>query len=140
MSFEFNRNLQDANVNPAAFTLGTAGTTVTSAAIDLGADIQAPEHMELELSVPALTTTMNTGTNTAGVTYIVEASTTSTFAAIARNLIFENYAGSTTTALGAKVLRCRLPANCPQFVRAKVIPGTTSGDMSTLAATLVARF
>ncbi len=140
MSFEFNRNLQDANINPASFTLGTAGQTATSAAVDLGADTQVPEHVEVELSIPALTTTMNLGTNTSGVQYIVESSTTSTFATIDRNIIYESYAGSTTTALGAKVLRARLPSNCARYIRGKVVGNATSGDMSALAGTLSLRF
>lgn len=139
MSFEFNRNLQDVNLQ-STFTLGTAGTTATSAAIDLGVDKQVPECVEVELNIPALTTTMNPGTNPAGVTYIVESSSSSTFNTHSQNIIYENFVGSTTTALGQQVIRARLPANCAQYIRAKVLPGTTGGDMSTLAATINLRF
>lgn len=139
MAFEFNRNLQDANLS-TTFTLGTAAQTATSGAFDLGVDRQVPENVEVELSIPALTTTMNTGTNTAGVTYIVEASSTSTFSVIAQNLIYQTFVGSTTTAIAAQTIRCRLPSNCPEFIRAKVINGATSGDLSTLAGTLNLRF
>lgn len=140
MANEFARNLQDGSLNPATFTLGTAGTTATSAAVDLGADTYKPEDFEVQLSIPALTTTMNTGTNTSGVTYIIESSTTSTFVAIDQTIGSINFAGSTTTALGAKLLRVRIPSNCARYIRGKVSPGTTSGDMSSLAGTLTLRF
>lgn len=134
------QNIQDASLNPATFTLGTAGTTATSAAVDLGSESIKPGNFELELAIPALTTTMNTGTNTSGVTYIIESSTTSTFVAIDQTLASYNSAGSTTTALAAKSLRTRVPSNCARYIRGKVLPGTTGGDMSTLVGTLTLRF
>jgi len=141
MANEFARNLQDANLNPATFTLPAAASTSTySATIDLGADTVKPDNVEFELSVPALTTTMNTGTATAGVTYIIETSTTSVFTAVASVIRSKNFAGDTTTALAAKLIRARLPSDCERYVRGKVTFGTTTADASTLAATLTVRF
>ena len=140
MANEFARNIQDASLNPATFALPTtAASSTTSAAIDLGADTYKPENVEVELSVPALTSVMNPATATAGVTYIVETSTTSTFAAVARTIASKNVAGSTgPTALQA--LRLRLPSDCERYIRGKVTFGTTTADGSTIAATLTLRF
>lgn len=141
MANEFARNLQDASLNPATFTLPAAASTSTySATIDLGADTIKPANVEIELSVPALTTTMNTGTATAGVTYIIETSTTSVFTAVASQIRSKNFAGDTTTALVAKLIRARLPSDCERYVRGKVTFGTTTADGSTLAATVTVRF
>jgi len=133
------RNLQDATFN-ATFTLpATASSSTTSAVIDLGADTK-PHNIEVELSVPALTTTINPGTSTAGVTYIIETSTTSVFTAIASVIRSKNFAGDTTTALVAKTIRAGIPSDCERYVRGKVTLGTTTADASALAATLTARF
>ncbi len=141
MANEFARNIQDASLNPATFTLpSSAGTSTNSATVDIGSDVYKPEDFEVELSVPALTTTINPGTATAGVTYIIESSTTSTFAAIDQTLASFNAAGSTTTATIAKLLRTRVPSNCARYIRGKVTLGATTADASALAATLSLRF
>lgn len=140
MANEFARNIQDASLNPATFTLPNGVGSTQSAVIDIGADTVKPENVELELAVPALTTTINPGDSTAGVTYIIESSTTSTFAAIASVLRSKNFAGDTTTATPAKTIRCRLPSDCERYVRGKVTLGTTTADATALAATFTARF
>jgi len=141
MANEFALNLQDAALNPATFTLpSAASTSTTSPVIDLGSDVFKNPNTELELAVPALTTTINPGTATAGVTYLIEASATSTFSAIESILRSKNFAGDTTTALPAKTIRCRLPSDCPRYVRAKITLGTTTADASALAGTFTARF
>lgn len=141
MANEFARNLQDASLNPSTFTLpSAASSSTTSSAIDLGADTLKPSHFELELSVPAVSTTINPGGSTAGVTYLFESSTTSTFAAVERIIGSVNFAGSTTTTTAAYVLRARVPSNCARYVRGKVTLGTTCTDASALAATLTLRF
>jgi hypothetical protein len=140
MANEFARNIQDASLNPATFSLPTtAGTPTTSAAVNLGADVYKSERVELELSIPALTNTMAPSTSTAGVTYSIETSTTSTFAAIARTIVSQNLVG-TGAGIAAQKLRCRLPADCEQYIRAKVLIGTTCADSSTIAGTLTLRF
>ena len=140
MANEFARNIQDASLNPATFALPTtASTSATSAAIDLGADTVKPENVELELSVPALTSVMNPAAATAGVTYIIETSTTSTFAAVARTIYSKNIAGSTGPT-AATTARCRIPSDSERYVRGKVTFGGTTADASTLAAALTPRF
>lgn len=142
MANEFARNLQDASLNPATFalptTIATAGSK-TSAAVDLGADTVKPENIEVELSVPALTDTMAPAGSTAGATYSIESSTTSTFAAVARTIVSKNMVG-TGSGVVATVLRTRVPSDCERYIRARVLLGTTATDASTLAATLTLRF
>lgn len=141
MANEYARNIQDSAVNPTAtITLPSAASlSTTSAAIDLGADVQKPETIELDLSVPSLTSAMSPSTNTAGVTYLWESSTTSAFSAVARTIVSKNIAGSTGgTALTS--LRTRVPSDCERYVRAKVTLGATASDSSTLAATASVRF
>lgn len=142
MANEFARNRQDANINPATFalptTIASAGSK-TSAAVDLGADTVKSECFEVELSVPALTDTMAPAASTAGVTYSIESSTTSTFAAVARTIVSKNLVG-TGSGVAATVLRTRVPSDCERYIRARVLLGTTATDASTLAATLTLRF
>jgi hypothetical protein len=142
MANEFARNIQDASLNPATFALPTtiaAAGAKTSAAVDLGTDTYKPERFELELSIPALTDTMAPAAATAGVTYSIESSTTSTFAAVARTIVSKNLVG-TGSGVAAQKVRCRVPADCEQFIRAKVLLGTTCTDASALAGTLTLRF
>jgi hypothetical protein len=140
MANEFARNIQDASLNPATFTLpNAASTSTTSAAVDLGTDVYKTERLELELSVPALSNTIAPAGATAGVNYIIESSTTSTFAAIARQIVNQNLVG-TGSGVAATKVRCRVPSNCEQFIRAKVTLNATCTDASALAGTLTLRF
>lgn len=134
------RTFQDSAINPATFALPTtASTSATSAAVDLSSDTYKPDNVEVELSIPALTSVMNPAAATAGVTYIIETSTTSTFAAVARTIYSKNIAGS-SGATAAVAARCRLPSDCERYVRGKVSFGGTTADASTLAGTLSLRF
>jgi|ERR1051326_25093 hypothetical protein len=140
MAFEFARNIQDVSLNPATFALPTTvNTPTTSAAVDLGTDVYKTERLELELSIPALSNTIAPSGSTAGVTYSIETSTTSTFAAIARTIVSKNLVG-TGSGVTAQKVRCRVPSDCEQFIRAKVNLGTTCTDASALAGTLTLRF
>jgi hypothetical protein len=140
MANEFARNIQDASLNPATFTLPSAlSLSTTSAVIDLGADTVKPEALEIELSVPALTSTMNPSAATGGVTYIIESSTTSAFSAVSRTIVSKNIAGS-TSATPLTALRTRVPSDCERYVRGKITFAATTADASTLAATVTARF
>jgi len=142
MANEFARNIQEAALNPATFalptTLGTAGAT-TSAAVDLGTDTYKTERLELELSIPALNSTIAPAASTTGVSYIVESSTTSTFSAVARTIVRQDIAGSGSGVVATKV-RTRIPSDCERYIRAKVILGTTCTDASAVAGTLTLRF
>jgi hypothetical protein len=142
MANEFARNIQDASLNPATFalptTIASAGSK-TSAAVDLGADTVKPENVEVELSVPALSDTIAPAGSTAGVTYSIESSTTSTFAAVARTIVSKNLVG-TGSGVAATLLRTRVPSDCERYIRARVLLGTTCTDASALAGTLTLRF
>lgn len=138
MANELARNLQDASLNPATFTLpASASSSVTSAVIDLGTDTVKPESVELELSVPALTDTMVPSTRTT--TYIIETSTTSNFSAVARTIASKIYTGA-GSGIAAATLRCRLPSDCERYVRAKITHGASTTDSSAVSGTLSARF
>jgi hypothetical protein len=141
MANEFARNIQDNSINPSStFTLPSAlSLSTTSSVIDLGADTVKCEMMELELSVPSLTSTMSPSAATGGVTYIIESSTTSAFSAVARTIVSKTLAGSSSGTV-ATALRCRVPSDCERYVRGKITFAATTADASSLAATLSARF
>ena len=142
MANEFARNLQDASLNPATFALPTtiaAAGSKTSAAIDLGADTVKTSNLEVELLVPTLSDTIAPAASTAGVTYSIETSTTSTFAAVARTIVSKTIAGS-ASGVAQTALRCRLPSDCERYIRARVLLGTTCTDASAVAGTLTLRF
>lgn len=142
MPHEFARNIQDASLNPATFALPTtiaAAGAKASAAIDLGADTFKAGGFEVELSIPALSDTIAPAGSTAGVTYSIESSTTSTFAAVDQTILSQNFVG-TGSGVAAKTIRARVPSNCARYIRGKVMLGATATDASALAGTLTLRF
>lgn len=135
MAFEHARNVQDAKVNPAAFLLPAAASTSTqSTGVDLGPETFKGGDVELQIDVPALSTTIAPDTRTA--TYIIETSTTSNFAAIDQTLYSEVFTGAGGAGIPAKTKRVRLPSNCARYARAKVTFGASMTDASALSATL----
>lgn len=142
MPNEFARNIQDASLNPATFalptTIASAGSK-TSNAIDLGADVFKVEEAELQLAVPALSSTIAPAASTAGVTFSIESSTTSNFAAVARTIVSKTVAGS-ANGIEAQLLRSRIPSDCERYVRARVLLGTTCTDASAVSGTFTIRF
>lgn len=139
MANEFARNIQDASVNPVAFALPNAASTSTnSTAIDLGAAVYRNENYELELAIPALSTTIAPDTRT--VTLIVETSTASNFATIVRQILNVVLTGAGGVGIPASVYRCRIPSDCERYVRFKVTFGASTTDGSALNATGTVRF
>jgi hypothetical protein len=135
----FARKIQDAAVNPAPFALpAAAGASTSSAAIDFGPDAVKPENLELELSVPALSTVIVPNTKT--VTYIIETSATENFAAIDQTLMAEVQAGAGGAGVGAFLKRVRLPSNCARYVRFKVTLGADTTTAAAVSATGTVRF
>lgn len=133
MANEYALNLQDASLNPAAFALpGAASTSVTSAAIDLGADTFKPPTLEFELSIPALSTTIAPDTRT--VTGILETSATSVFTTVIQTQSYIG-TGAAGAGIGAVKYRFRAPSNCDRYVRFKVTFGASTTDGSALNAT-----
>jgi hypothetical protein len=142
MANEYARNIQDASLNPATFALPTtllAAGSKQSAAIDLGTDTFKPEEVELELSIPALSSTIAPAGSTGGVTYAIESGTTSTFTTASRTIVSKTIAGS-ASGVAATLVRCRVPSDCEQYVRARVTLATTCTDASAVAGTLTIRF
>lgn len=139
MANEFARNIQDASLNPATFTLpASASSSTQSAAIDFGADTFKPGNVELELSIPALSTTIAPDTRT--VTAIWETSTTSNFATVARTIYSKVLTGAGGAGISASLHRCRLPSDCERYVRAKVTFGASTTDGSAVSGTATVRF
>lgn len=137
-SFVRARNLRDANIDPAAFALPAAASSSTnSTGVDFS-DSAYKRGITLELSVPALSTTIVPDTRT--VTYIIETSTTSNFAAIDQTLLSVVQTGAGGAGVGALLKRVRLPDNCAQYVRAKITFGASTTDGSAVSATLSVRF
>lgn len=137
MSFEFSRNVTDKAVNPVAFALPAAASTSTvSTGVDLGTAAGnnfRDGNVEFELSVPALSTTIVPDTRT--VTYVVESSSTSNFAAIDQTLMAEVQTGAGAAGVGAFLKRVRLPSNCARYVRFKVTFGASTTTGAAVSAT-----
>ena len=139
MANEFARNIQDAAVSPIAFVLPAAASTSTnSTTLDLGAGNYQPDNLELELSVPALSTTIAPDTRT--VTLIIETCLATNFSTIDQTLYSEAFAGAGGAGIGAKVKRVRVPSNCARYIRAKVTFGASTTDGSAVSATFTVRF
>jgi hypothetical protein len=139
MAYEFARNRQDASLNPAAFALpAAASTSTTSTSVDLGADAVKPEGVEVELSVPALSTTIVPDTRT--VTYLIESSTTSIFTAVDQTLLNEVQTGASSAGVGAFLKRVRLPSNCARYLRFKITFGASTTTGAAVNATGTLRF
>lgn len=142
MANEFARNAQDASLNPAAFALPTTialSKATLSAAVDLGANTLQPANIEVQLSVPALSDTIAPAASTAGVTYEIVASASSTLSPVTRTIGSKNYVG-TGTGVVATVLRARVPSDCERYIGARIWMGTTCTDASALSGTLTLRF
>lgn len=134
------RLIQDVAVNPAAFALPAAASTSTSsAAIDLGTDPFKPENIELDLALPALSTTIAPDTRT--VTVIWETSTVSNFASIDATIFSKVLTGAGGVGIAAQTgLKCRLPSNCARYVRATVTFGASTTTGAAVNATPTVRF
>ncbi|SRR6266540_438797 len=139
MALPLARNIQDASINPAAFALpAAASSSTTSAVIDLGTDAVKGEGIELNLTVPALSTVIVPDTRT--VTYIIETSTTAVFTAVAATILSVVQTGAGGAGVAAFDRRCKIPADCERYVRAKITFGASTTDGSAISATLAAKF
>ncbi len=133
------RNIQDALLNPAAFALpSSASSSTNSTAVDLGTGNHKPEAIELELSVPALSSTIVPDTRT--VTYIIESSSAANFATIDQTLMAEVQTGASGAGVSAFLKRVRLPSNCARYVRFRVQFGASTTTGAAVSATPTVRF
>lgn len=139
MANEFARNIQDAALEPAVFALPAAASASTqSAVVDLGADTYKPERVELQLSIPALSTTIAPDTKT--VTLIIETSATSVFTAVDSTILSNVLTGAGGAGIAAANYRVRLPSNCARYVRGRVAFGANTTDGSALNGTFAVLF
>jgi hypothetical protein len=139
MSFETSRNLQDLSVSPVAFALpASASTSTNSTTIDFGAGGFKAEEIELELSVPALSTTIVPDTRT--VTYIIETCAATNFSTIDQTLLSEVATGAASGGVAAFLKRVRLPSNCARYVRFKITFGASTTTGAAVNATGTVRF
>lgn len=139
MANEFARNIQDASLNPAAFALpSAASSSVYSATIDLGSDIWKTEQVELEVSIPALSTTIVPDSRT--VTVSVETATDSGFSAVAQTILYDVLTGAGGAGVGAYLKRIRFPSNCARYARIKIALGASTTDGSAVSCTPSLRF
>lgn len=140
MANEFARNQQDKLQTAPDFTLPAAASTSTqSAVLDFGTDLYKPGNVSVEVSVPALSSTIVPNGNT--VTLLIEASSTSNFAVIERVVASKVFtgAGGAGIAGGAK-LRSRLPEDCERYVRGKVTFGASTTTGAALSGSFKALF
>jgi len=139
MANEFARNLGDSGFS-TTFTLPASASASTNQAtpFDLGADTFKNESVEVELSIPALTTTMVPDTRTT--TYIIETCTATNFSTIDATLYTKTFTASGGTGIAAQVIRVRLPSNCARYLRGKVTHGASTTDSSAVSATIALKF
>lgn len=134
MANEFARNIVDANFSTTfALPASASSSTNQTSGFDLGADTYKPENVEMELSVPALSTTIAPDTRT--VTYIIESSAASNFGTISQTIYTGTFTGAGGAGIGAQVIRVRIPSNCARYIRSKVTFGASTTDGSAVSAT-----
>jgi hypothetical protein len=130
MANEFARNIQDKDFIITR-ALPTADGTVTSSDIDLGAAPYKGENFEIEISVPALSSTLLPNADTLTVTVQGGSSATpSTTLGLVRVIT------GTGSTIAAQKFRYRLPSDCPRYVNVKFVAAGGTGDQSGSSATV----
>ena len=129
-------------MNPAAFVLpASASSSTNSTTIDLqtaAGNNFRPETIELELSVPALSTTIVPDTRT--VTYVIETCAATNFSVIDQTLLSEVATGAASGGVAAFLKRVRLPSNCARYIRFRVAFGASTTTGAAISATGTVRF
>ena len=129
--------LKDAQVKNTRALPAAASTTVDGAALDLGhgsfGDFVA--NAEFKLSAPALNATMapDTRTFTYSIIHSDNADLSSPSVLYASVLVQTGAGGA--GAAGAS-FTCRLPVDVKRYVGARIVSGVSTGDASSVAATL----
>jgi hypothetical protein len=130
MANEFARNIQDKDFIITR-ALPTADGTVTSSDIDLGAAPYKGENCELEISVPALSSTLLPSADTLTITVQGGSAATPT-----TSLNMVKVITGTGSTIAAQKLRFRLPSDCPRYVNVKFVAAGGTGDQSGSSATV----
>jgi hypothetical protein len=132
MANEFGRNIKDASANTRITrALPTADGTVTSADIDLGAEAYKGENFELQIEIPALTSTHLPSADTLTLTIQAGASATPTTSTGITHLTT-----GTGSTIAAQVVRFRLPSNIARYVNVKAVAAGGTGDISAVSLTI----
>lgn len=134
MANEFARNIQDYQFTVTR-ALPTADGTVTSSDLNFGTNTVFPENVELDIAVPALTSTHLPSADTLTITVQGGASATPS---TSLNLV--KVITGTGSTIAAQNIRFRLPSDCPQYVNVKFVAAGGTGDISGQTATITARF
>jgi hypothetical protein len=131
--------LQDEQVKNTRALPAAASTTVDGAALDLGhgsfGDFVA--QVEFKLSAPAVNATMAPDTRT--FTYSIIHSDNADLSSptvLYASVIVQTGAGGVGAAAASHT--CRLPVDVKRYVGARVVSGASTGDASSVAATLEA--
>lgn len=118
----------------AALPNGAASTTTAAIDLESGTSGDFVANVELELSVPALTSTEVADTQT--ITYIVETSATSGFGSTTTLMTLQTVTGSSGVA--ALTRRFKLPTNVQRYVRVKATKtGASNASTSSMTLTLL---
>jgi hypothetical protein len=130
--------LQDASLKVSHVLPADKSLTTVTTAIDLGllVGISArPTGCELLAVLPALA--LAKLPNTSVITHTIEACAATSFASGVRQLGVITQTGATgTDPAAAAELRCRLPSDCPQYVRLKSVTDAAGADCSAVTVSL----
>lgn len=130
MPNEFARNIQDKDLTITR-ALPTADGTVTSSDFDLGPALYKGENYELEVTIPALSSTLLPNADT--LTLTIQGGSS---AAPSTSLNIVHVTTGTGSTIAAQTLRFRLPSNCPRYVNAKFVAAGGTGDQSGVSASI----
>jgi hypothetical protein len=130
-----NRLVDAALTKTIALPASASANTVT-AGIDLGDGLEKGKY-ELELSIPALSTTIAPDTRT--VTLTIEQSASATFASGVSTINTLALAGASGAGIAASTLYARASVNNGRYVRGKVAFGASTTDGSALSQTFKAK-
>ena len=132
----YQRNLRDKDVLVTQAMPAAASTTVNGTPIDLGATVFAKgidraTGVEAVVRIPALNATMLPDTRTCIVT--IQTSDDSAFGSGVRDLATVTKTGAGGVGSSADELRATIPSDCFRYVRAKVVSGASTTDMSAVS-------
>jgi hypothetical protein len=134
MANEFSRRIADYQFTVTR-ALPTADGTVTSSDMDFGTNTVFPENVELEISIPALTSTILPSADTLTITVQGGASATPS-----TSLNIVKVITGTGSTIAAQTWRVKLPSDTPQYVNVKFVLAGGTGDGSGVSATIKALF
>lgn len=132
MANEFSRNLKDL-ATKVTRALPTADGTVTSSDIDLGPNTYdfSPENVELEIALPALTSTHLPSADTLTITVQAGDSASPTTTTGLTKVVT-----GTGSTIAAQNIRFRLPSDIGRYLNVKFVAAGGTGDISGQTATI----